>query len=239
MGKPKPGELRYEYINFRFAHSPLTSSNDNQISLTFFMHIFVTDEVTLPNVEGDDTSSEDVNDAQGDGEDDGDVTCRRKTRLIHVERERPTSAFTCRRKTRLIHVERERPTSAFDFHPLRNQKLKLNNNSLTKPPALATAATPDAPAADASTDVIDATTAVPMTSADTSDVNKDSAHDRLMRKQDGCHVDPTCKKRRDDVSVRFKALCLGVASVLWFGGPRHSLRYQATALHRQISCIAH
>ena len=219
MGKPKPGELRYEYINFRFAHSPLTSSNDNQISLTFFMHIFVTDEVTLPNVEGDDTSSEDVNDAQGDGEDDGDVTCRRKTRLLHVERKRPTSAF--------------------DFHPLRNQKLKLNNNSLTKPPALATAATPDAPAADASTDVIDATTAVPMTSADTSDVNKDSAHDRLMRKQDGCHVDPTCKKRRDDVSVRFNALCLGVASVLWFGGPRHSLRYQATALHRQISCIAH
>ena len=192
------------------AHKNATFTEDNVVVIV---------DVTPPNVEGDDTSSEDdVSDAQCDGEDDGDVTRRRKMQLIHVERERPTSAF--------------------DFHPLRNQKLKLNSNSLTNPPALATAATSDAPAA-ASTDVIDVTTAVPMTSADTSDISKDSAHDRLMRKQDGCHVDPTCKKRRDDVSVRFNALCLGVASVLWFGGPRHSLRYQATALHRQISCIAH
>ena len=170
------------------AHKHVTFTEDN---------VVVIDDVTSPDVEGDDTSSEDdVSDAQGDGEDDGDVTRRRKTQLIHVERERPTSAF--------------------DFHPLRNQKLKLNNNSLTKTPALTTAATPDAPAADASTDVIDATTAVPMTSADTSDVSKDSAHDRLMRKQDGGRGDSTCKKRRDDVSVRSNALCLGVASVLIF-----------------------
>ena len=85
------------------AHKNATFTEDNVVVIV---------DVTPPNVEGDDTSSEDdVSDAQCDGEDDGDVTRRRKMQLIHVERERPTSAF--------------------DFHPLRNQKLKLNSNSLT------------------------------------------------------------------------------------------------------------
>ena len=178
----------------------ITSTNNNKddadekhVTFTEASAVVIDDVISSDDDDARSSSADDVSDKQA-GSDSDDVTRRQKTQLIHVERERPTSAF--------------------DFHPLRNQKLKLNSGP-TQPPATLASATDAHHSAPVNTDVTHTATSIQMTSSETNDVNKDSARDTLMLKRNS-GADDVSESKRHEATVGGSALCMGVASVLIF-----------------------